>query len=223
MRRSVAAACLLAASTALCLFTGTAGAAETRPPASLPHDTTQLIVVVAPSYGATNARFTGYSKVGGRWVRALGPWTAEIGYNGMAPPGAKREGDGRTPSGTYGFEFDFGVWPNPGVAFSFRRAHSYDVWDDDPSSSRYNEWVNEQRHNPGASPEPMDQLPAYGLGAVIAYNTARVPGLGSAIFLHVGTGGPTAGCVSLPVYRLRKTLLWLRPGDDPQIRMRVSF
>ena len=144
-------------------------------------------------------------------------------YNFRPQPYAKREGDGRTPSGTYGFEFDFGVWPNPGVAFSFRRAHSYDVWDDDPSSSRYNEWVNEQRHNPGAKPEPMDQLPAYGLGAVIAYNTARVPGLGSAIFLHVGTGGATAGCVSLPVYRLRKTLLWLRPGDDPQIRMRVSF
>jgi L,D-peptidoglycan transpeptidase YkuD (ErfK/YbiS/YcfS/YnhG family) len=223
MRRSVAIAGLLAASAALCLFTGTAVAAAPRPATSLPHDTTQLIRVVAPSYGATSARFTGYRKVGRRWVRALGPWTAEIGYNGMAPPGAKREGDGRTPSGTYGFEFDFGVWPNPGVAFPFRRAHSYDVWDDDPSSSRYNEWVNERRHNPGANPEPMDQLPAYGLGAVIAYNTARVPGLGSAIFLHVGTGDPTAGCVSLPVYRLRKTLLWLRPGDDPQIRMRVSF
>jgi len=223
MSRSITVAGLLAASAALQVFTGQAVAAGTRPPTSLPHGTTLLIRVVAPSYGATYARFTGYSKVGRRWVRALGPWTAEIGYNGMAPPGGKREGDGRTPSGTYGFEFDFGVWPDPGVAFSFRRVHSYDVWDDDPSSSRYNEWVNERRHNPGANPEPMDQLPAYGLGAVIAYNTARVPGLGSAIFLHVGTGGPTAGCVSLPVYRLRKTLLWLRPGDDPQIRMRVSF
>src|SRR5262249_32738500 len=140
MRRSVAVAGLLAASAALCLFTGPAASAGTRPATSLPHDTTQLIRVVAPSYGATYARFTGYSKVGRRWVRALGPWTAEIGYHGMAPPGAKREGDGRTPSGTYGFEFDFGVWPNPGIAFSFRRAHSYDVWDDDPSSSHYNEW-----------------------------------------------------------------------------------
>lgn len=213
---------LAAASAAACLFVSPAASAGTRPPGSLPARTTELIRVVARSYGATYARFTGYSKAGRRWVRALGPWTAEIGYNGMAPPGDKREGDGRTPSGTYGFEFDFGVWPNPGVAFAFRHVHSYDVWDDDPSSSRYNEWVNEDRHNPGANPEPMDQLPAYRYGAVIAYNTARVPGLGSAIFLHVGTGGPTAGCVSLPVYRLRKTLRWLHPGDDPQIRMRVS-
>jgi len=73
MRRSVTIACLVAASAALCLFTGPAVAAATRPSASLPHDTTQLIRVVAPSYGATYARFTGYSKVGRRWVRALGP------------------------------------------------------------------------------------------------------------------------------------------------------
>ena len=115
------------------------------------------------------------------------------------------------------------MWPNPGVAFPFRHAHWYDVWDDDSSSPRYNEWVNKLQHNLGANPEPMHQVPAYGLGAVIAYNTARVPGLGSAIFLHVGTGGPTAGCVSLPVYRLRRTLLWLKPQDNPQIRMRVQF
>ena len=35
--------------------------------------------------------------------------------NGMAPPGAKREGDGRTPSGTFGFGFFFGVDPDPGA------------------------------------------------------------------------------------------------------------
>ena len=72
------------------------------------------------------------------------------------------------------------------------------VWDDDPGRALYNEWVDTTSQNAGDVPEPMYNVPAYAYGAVIAYNSARTPGSGSAIFLHVGTGGPTAGCVSLP-------------------------
>ena len=35
--------------------------------------------------------------------------------NGVAPAGQKREGDGRTPSGVYGFDFMFGVNADPGA------------------------------------------------------------------------------------------------------------
>lgn len=181
----------------------------------------QMIRVTTASYHTTYARFTAYRRSGSGWVRVFGPWQARIGYNGLAPPGKKREGDGRTPSGTYGFSFFFGVKPNPGVSFKYRHAYSYDVWDDDPSSPRYNEWVDTRRHDPGASPEPMHQVPAYNYSAVITYNANRVPGLGSAIFLHVGTGSATAGCVSLPQRKLVKVLRWLRPGRSPQIRLHV--
>lgn len=63
----------------------------------------------------------------------------------------------------------------------------------------------------------MHNVPAYDYAAVIAYNTARVAALGSAVFLHVGTGGPTAGCVSLPRAELIRVLEWLRPGKYPLI------
>ena len=63
----------------------------------------------------------------------------------------------------------------------------------------------------------MHQVPAYDYAAVIAYNTARVRGRGSAIFLHVGTGSATAGCVSLPRLELLRILRWLRPAAHPQI------
>jgi L,D-peptidoglycan transpeptidase YkuD (ErfK/YbiS/YcfS/YnhG family) len=159
---------------------------------------------------------------GGRRNIVFGPWTARIGYDGFAPPGKKREGDGRTPSGTYGFRFMFGVNRNPGVRYSYRRARAYDVWDDDPLSPLYNKWVDERTHNPGKSPEPMDQVPAYGYAAVIAYNTARTPGLGSAIFLHVDLAGPTAGCVSLPMRELLRLLRWLDPVRSPLIEMGVG-
>jgi L,D-peptidoglycan transpeptidase YkuD (ErfK/YbiS/YcfS/YnhG family) len=180
----------------------------------------QLVTVIAASYGATQAELTAYQRVGGQWRRVFGPWVAWIGRNGMAPPGAKREGDGRTPSGTFGFQFFFGVDPDPGVHFRYRRINEYDVWDDDPSSPLYNEWVDDRYADPGADPEPMD-VSAYDFGAVIGYNTARTPGLGSAIFLHINIGTPTAGCVTLPVGELLEILRWLNPAASPRITMGV--
>ena len=181
----------------------------------------QLITVTAASYGATYATLTAYRGTSHGWRRAFGPWTARLGRHGFAPPGDKREGDGRTPSGSFSMQFFFGVLPNPGVRFPYRRIHPYDYWDDDPASARYNEWVDGRHTSPGATPEPMD-VSAYDYGAVIGYNTARTPGLGSAIFLHLNIGVATAGCVTLPPSELLPLLRWLNPADSPRIRMGVA-
>jgi L,D-peptidoglycan transpeptidase YkuD (ErfK/YbiS/YcfS/YnhG family) len=181
----------------------------------------QFVTVSAASYGATYATLTAYRRSAGHWRRVFGPWTARIGRGGFAPPGLKREGDGRTPSGTFGFGFFFGVLPNPGVRFRYRQSQPYDFWDDDPASPRYNEWVDQQRADPGLNPEPMD-VSGYDYGAVIAYNTVRTPGRGSGIFLHVNIGIATAGCVTLPMDELLRVLRWLNPARSPQIRMGVS-
>ncbi len=180
----------------------------------------QVIAVVADGYGSTTATFTAYQRVSGGWQTVFGPWNANIGFNGFAPPGAKHEGDGKTPSGAYGFDFLFGVEADPGVHFPYRRVTSTaTVWDDDPASALYNEWVDTTTQDAGADPEPMYNLPAYSYGAVIAYNEARTAGLGSAIFLHVSTDGPTAGCVSLPSSQLLLVLRWLDPAQGPRIVM----
>jgi L,D-peptidoglycan transpeptidase YkuD (ErfK/YbiS/YcfS/YnhG family) len=194
-----------------------AAAVRTPPPPAV----RQLITVTAAAYSATSATLRVFRVSGVRRVLVLGPWQARVGYNGIARAGAKREGDGRTPSGRYGFSFFFGVQAPSGFAFPFRHAFTYDFWDDDPASARYNEWVNERTASPGAAPEPMHQVPAYDYAAVIAYNTGRVPGRGSAIFLHVGTGSATAGCVSLPRAELIQVLRWLKPGDHPRITISV--
>jgi L,D-peptidoglycan transpeptidase YkuD (ErfK/YbiS/YcfS/YnhG family) len=62
----------------------------------------------------------------------------------------------------------------------------------------------------------------YDYGAVIAYNTARTPGRGSAIFLHVNIGIATAGCVTLPSGELLRVLRWLDPARSPRVRMGVG-
>ena len=183
----------------------------------------QAIVVTAPRYAATTATLTAYERGPGGWRTVFGPWSANVGTRGVAPPGEKREGDGRTPSGVYGFDFFFGVVADPGVKFPYRRITSRSiVWDDDPASPLYNTWVDLDRQQAGVNPEPMYTTPAYNHGAVIAYNADRTPPLGSAIFLHVSTGGPTAGCVSLPEPQLVEVLRWLDPGGHPMIVVGVA-
>jgi L,D-peptidoglycan transpeptidase YkuD (ErfK/YbiS/YcfS/YnhG family) len=174
--------------------------------------------VRATAYGRTSATLTAYERAGDRWRVADGPRTAYVGRAGIAPAGEKREADGRTPSGAYRFDFMFGVDPDPGVRFPFRRVTGANiVWDDDPESPRYNQWVDTTTADAGVNPEPMYVRPQYDLGAVIAYNTPRTPGLGSAIFLHVSADRATAGCVALPSAQLRQLLLWLDPAQSPVI------
>jgi hypothetical protein len=65
----------------------------------------QLITVTAAAYGDTYAVLNAYRRAGHGWQRVFGPWTARLGRNGFAPPGGKREGDGRTPSGSFSIPF----------------------------------------------------------------------------------------------------------------------
>jgi L,D-peptidoglycan transpeptidase YkuD (ErfK/YbiS/YcfS/YnhG family) len=189
--------------------------------AALNGDTTQVLTVTNWDQTRTYALFNGFRLANGSWTHRWGPWTARIGGGGFADPGQKIEGDDLTPQGSYGFQFMFGVYANPGVHFSWRHAYRYDYWDDDPNSSRYNLWTDTRYYYAGVDPEPMHNVPSYEYAAVIAYNLARVPGAGSAIFLHVGDGQATGGCVSLPQSQLLKIILWLRPGSDPVITMHV--
>ena len=195
---------------------GSPAAAGSPTPATPPRR--QLITVTAASYGTTYATLTAYRRTGHGWWRVFGPWTARIGRNGFAPPGDKREGDGKTPSGSFSLTFIFGAGANPGFRLPYRRIHPYDYWDDDPASPRYNEWVDALHASPGANPEPMD-VSAYDDGVAIGYNTTRTPGLGSAIFLHLNIGIGTAGCVTLPGSELLPLLRWLNPALSPRIRM----
>ena len=188
---------------------------------ALAADTAQVLTVTSTKQASTYARFNAFSLTGGTWTHVRGPWTARVGTQGFANPGQKIEGDALTPQGSYGFQFMFGVNANPGVHFAWRHAYRYDYWDDDPHSVRYNRWTDTRHYSAGANPEPMHNVPVYRYAAVIAYNLARTPGAGSAIFLHVGDGRATAGCVSLPQKDLLKIIRWLSPASDPVITMSV--
>jgi L,D-peptidoglycan transpeptidase YkuD (ErfK/YbiS/YcfS/YnhG family) len=65
--------------------------------------------------------------------------------------------------------------------------------------------------------------PVYTFAAVINYNRwPSVRGAGSAFFLHVTNGRPTAGCVAIPRANLVWLLRWLKPAQRPIISLGVG-
>ena len=148
----------------------------------------------------------------GRYVMQRGPYAGHVGRNGVAAPGAKREGDGKTPYGAYPMRGGFGIYANPGLAASWLVTTWRDVWVDDSRSSLYNTHQRLPVNGRWASAEKMRLSPAYNYAQVIGYNERRTPWRGSAIFLHVDQGRGTAGCVSLPTSSLLAVLRWEKPG-----------
>ena len=187
---------------------------------------TQLVTVESSSRTSTHASLRLWSREGGCWSPVAGPWAARVGRSGLS--GKRREGDGTTPTGTYTIgRTMYGVSPDPGVRYRYRRIVCGDYWVEDPSSPSYNRF----RHVPCGQRPPFrvkgerlwEATTAYRHFAVIEFNTNPVvPGRGSGIFLHSSTGAPTNGCVSLPVGQLRQVLRWLRPEASPRIQIRVT-
>ncbi|MGD0743496.1 MAG: L,D-transpeptidase family protein [Acidimicrobiales bacterium] len=184
-------------------------------------DARQLVVVDAPSISSTTATATLWQRSGRCFARVGGPWPAWLGWHGLSSH--HLEGDGTTPIGTFGLGPEmYGIAPDPGLAYRYHRLVCGDWWDEDPATPDYNRFV----HVPcgvrppfgGGSEALWTETTAYRYFAVIEYNSAPiVPGRGSAIFLHVSTGGTTNGCVSLGEPELVHTLRWLRPTQHPLV------
>lgn len=124
----------------------------------------------------------------------------------------KREGDGKTPIGTYGFTLAFGLKEDPGSILNYHQIQTDDYWVDDPASAYYNRLVNTaQTAKDWNSAENLAACsPYYNYALALDYNQDCVPGLGSAIFLHCYTASPdngSAGCIRLPEERMRELLL----------------
>ena len=187
---------------------------------------TQLITVEAETADTTYASLRLWGREGRCWTRTAGPWTARVGRSGLS--GNRREGDGTTPTGTYSIgRTMYGIAPDPGVRYRYRRIVCGDYWVEDPRSPSYNRF----RHVPCGETPPFrvtgerlwQARTAYRHLAVVEFNMRPVvPGRGSGIFLHATTGGPTNGCISLPVAQLRQVLRWLDPAARPRITIEVG-
>lgn len=165
--------------------------------------TRQIVTVVA---GGSNAKVIFWQKERETWYRKL----ATRGYVGSRGVGTTHEGMNTTPFGAFQLGSAFGT-ENPGTELPFRQITPYSWWVEDSKSPYYNSWQEGLHFNP-PSEHLADYPVAYHYAVVIQYNTARVPFAGSGFFLHCATGGPTAGCVSIPTEQMGHLMQMLRPG-----------
>src|SRR6201996_9193714 len=173
---------------------------------------TQVIEIASHGMRTTHATARTYRLNGARWRLVHKAVRARLGRAGLSHARSRVAGDGTTPIGDYGFAFDFGSRPDPGVdGFEWRHLRPGDCWSG--TRAAYNRWVERTP----CAPEDEDLWTnaglAYRYAAVIDFNYRHpVFGRGSGIFLHVSHHGPTAGCVSLPEPDLLGVLRWMRPG-----------
>jgi L,D-peptidoglycan transpeptidase YkuD (ErfK/YbiS/YcfS/YnhG family) len=140
-----------------------------------------------------------------------------LGKGGLKPAADKREGDGATPIGT---------WPLRRVLYRPDRSAAPqtalptapiapdDGWCDASGDPAYNRPV--RLPYPAGAERMWRDDGLYDLVVVLGHNDDPVvPGMGSAIFLHLARPdyGPTEGCVALARPDLEALLALAAPGD----------
>ena len=188
-----------------------------------PGSSTQVVTVVSPSSGSTTAQLTAWQLGPNGWTAVLGPVKAWVGPTGI---GRASEGSTKTPAGTFTLTEAFGRAADPGTGLPYRVVDGDDWWVSDVNSPRYNQYA---QCTPGAC--DFDETagenlyavgPVYDYAVVMDYNRGGVPGAGSAFFLHVSNGAPTAGCVAIDAGSLTTLLRWLDPAARPLIAIGVG-
>ncbi len=184
----------------------------------------QVITVVAKSATATTATLTAWQRVGTTWKAAYGPVSAFVGKQGV---GQASETTSHTPAGVWNLTQAFGIQATNGTKLPYFRATTSDWWVSDVKSPYYNKHYvcapGTCPFNEAAGEDLGKAGTAYNHATVIDYNRfPAVPGKGSAFFLHVSTGKPTAGCVSIPTGDLDAVMRWLDPAKHPVIDIGIK-
>ena len=212
-------------------------------PARAADSVEQLVYVTAASTKATQGWVRTYERHGtGPWKAVTPAVRAWLGYGGLVAGDQRRQGTGTTPTGRYAFVSAFGRLPDPGTRLKYQQFDRNDAWTYNPKYPRtYNvfqtadrSWKNYGRY--------VEHLWSYGRQysyvAVLDYNLPTGPitqsknGVrrstvppntqrGGGIFLHVGNGKPTAGCIGIPLPRMKSIMQWLDPTKDPHIVIAV--
>lgn len=145
-----------------------------------------------------------------------------IGKAGAIAAKDKREGDGKSPLGVWPIRE---VWYRPDVytqgpttALSVRATRPEDGWCDAPGDPNYNRPV--VLPYPASAERMWRDDAVYDLVVILGHNDEPpVPGMGSAIFMHLAREGypGTEGCVALARADLEAVLAAAKPGDAVEI------
>ena len=175
-------------------------------------------IVLVDYQGGSRANVSFHEKVNGLWTQLY----ATEGYVGAKGIGKTREGDQKTPSGTYNLTMAFGIQSDPGANLPYVKVTQYHYWCGTSGSEYYNQLVDTRQVDRAATSSD-EVLIRYGgyydYCLFIDYNASGEAGKGSCIFLHC-TGGKssTAGCIAIPEEAMKQAVRWVRPGAKIVIR-----
>jgi L,D-peptidoglycan transpeptidase YkuD (ErfK/YbiS/YcfS/YnhG family) len=143
-----------------------------------------------------------------------------IGYGGMVEPAAKREGDGKTPTGVFALRRGLCYVDDLTTAFPMEQYDENYMWVEEPESADYNTLVRDPLPDAKGDRLWARRNTQYRYIVVVEYNTDPiVKGAGSAIFIHAwrSEGKPTAGCVAMAEEDVRRLIERLDPKLNPHI------
>ncbi len=206
------------------------------PPVKVPFaESLQAVVVTTASPTAIQGQARIYERktLKSKWKKVGDEFPIVVGRAGLgwsldtAPEGVtefKKEGDGKSPAGTFPLTFAFGRPEKPGeVKLSYTKLENYSECVDDMASSHYNKLVDRLKvgnFDWKSSEKMLEVGPEYDLGLFVAHNSYPVRrGDGSCIFLHVwkdaSTG--TSGCTAMQRDNLVRILGWADPAKNPYL------
>lgn len=143
-----------------------------------------------------------------------------IGYGSTVEPAAKREGDGKTPTGVFALRRGLCYVDDLTTAFPMEQYDENYMWVEEPESADYNTLVRDPLPDAKGDRLWARRNTQYRYIVVVEYNTDPiVKGAGSAIFIHAwrSEGKPTAGCVAMAEEDVRRLIERLDPKLNPHI------
>lgn len=148
-------------------------------------------------------------------------YVCAIGLNGFIPEEDGREGDGKTPLGTYPLRY--GCYRSdrielPKTDLVLHKTRPEDGWCDASDDPAYNRPI--RLPYPASAEKLYRDSHVYDVVLVLGHNdNPPIADMGSAIFLHIAREGykPTQGCVALSKEDMLDILPKLKPGMDVQI------
>jgi L,D-peptidoglycan transpeptidase YkuD (ErfK/YbiS/YcfS/YnhG family) len=158
----------------------------------------------------------------GSFSTPSGQHRCALGKTGVIAAVDKREGDGKSPLGTWPmlrvvYRADRGAAPETRLPVA--PIQRDDGWCDAPGDANYNRPV--KLPYPASHEEMWREDGLYDVVVILGHNDSpAVPGRGSAIFMHCARPdyGPTQGCVALAKPDLLQVLSMCGLGDAVEIR-----
>lgn len=194
----------------------------------------QLVIVLLDDPNDINGQLYKFEKNSGAWNQIGPSHLISVGAKGiawsnseLAPDNAliKKEGDKRSPAGIFKLQQSFGRATKQKTKYlhiPYQQIGPNTQCIEDNKSQFYNRIVfdNSQVMPDWKQDDRMlrdDEL--YDWGIFVEHNSAKTPGAGSCIFIHIWSdiGKPTAGCTAMSKKHLSQLIYWLELEKTPEL------